>query len=580
MSYCDSLKLNLRDVSASRWGYVFLLVSLFCLVAQWSVPPGIRPFYLSAGTLTVFLAATVVLISQVSKDRLLLTFIVAVLLYWLLAFPPAINGSDDNTAYLIFAKDFYTSLEKTIQPLSERRIFSVGGLYAFQGPVLHWIGQYSLSLVEPVFGLILFFVLVTSRHAQPNNFGSYILVGLLAMTPLAGSKVLANTSSVFLLSAFSFALLELGKDILQKRNADWTQVALLVVLPLAAATFRPTTAPFNGAITLLLVLVVVFRLNESKKTITLGALGLLIFFLALLPYREIGGTYLYPVLGRGFHITAEGYSISGSVALASHFSNFFKAALVDPLFWTIGALVVLLARTEHMRQQRLMLLAPYAVYVGCYFLMAVGTGGLAAARYMFPVSLAIVVSLILLVIDAFQNSIFADRRRLTTALKAGWALAIIGGLVIIRFTVGPAVIEKRLKMYEPSEDMKPTIEAVQNIVNKTPGATLIVALGVDRFLVERINGRYFIMDQPGTLSPWMDRKMTYEQGLREFIVNNDIRSIALNTPDCSARKNTPESYVGWAGVAAVASQRNASAICNILKDFDIQVVGPFTVATK
>lgn len=579
MNTFNHTRLASQEGSASSWSHVFLLLSLFCLVSQWSIPSGVRPFFLSAGGLTLFLAASALLLFQVARDRLLMTFVVAALLYWLLAFPPAINGNDDNTAYLIFAKDFYSSLEKTIQPLSERRIFSVGGLYALQAPVLHWIGQYGLSLVEPVFGLMLFFIILTSRCDKPDNCGCYFIIGLLALAPLAGSKVLANSSSTFVLSAFSFALLELGKNILQKRVVGWPQVALLVTLPLAAATIRPTTTPFNVLIAFLLV-TVVFNKQQVTKIVTLGAVGLAFFFLAVHPYHEISGTYLYPVLGRGFHITAEGYSISGSLPILSHFDNFFNTVFFDPLFLTIGALVTLLVSKSSLRQQKAVLLIPYAVYLSFYFLIVVGTGGLASVRYVFPVSLALLTSLLLLFFDVYRKSICTEKRLLNRFLRAVWPLAILSGLIVVRFTAGPAVIEKRLKMYGPNDDQKSKIEAILNIVNKTPGSTLFVCTGLERFIVDKIKGRYFIMDQPGMLSPWIDKKTTYEQGLRDFLALNDIRSIVMTAPQCSAVNAEVRSYVGWEGLSSQAFHRNERAICNIIKEYNVQLVGSLAVATK
>ena len=132
--------LNIVFRKNQKWMSVILYTSLFSLLAQWNIPTEIRHIYLSIGSVSALIFAFIVLFYELRSDKILFTFVVFLLLYWLFAFPAAINGNDDNTAYLIFARDFYDSIQKTIQPLSERRIFSVGGIYAFQAPVIHWIG--------------------------------------------------------------------------------------------------------------------------------------------------------------------------------------------------------------------------------------------------------------------------------------------------------------------------------------------------------------------------------------------------------------------------------------------------------
>lgn len=577
-------QINLKPHShnKSKWIYVLSFVAIFSLLAQWNIFSEIRPFYLSIGSLIALGFATAVLVIESSQNRLLLIFMSAILLYWLLAFPAHINGTDDNTAYLIFATDFYDSFEKTIQPLSERRLFSVGGLYAFQAPVIHWIGMHGLSLIEPVFGLMLFFIIINARLDRSPRLGAYILVGLVGIAPLAGSKVLANTSSVFMLSVFSLALLELGKDIWQKRNADWTQVSLLILLPLVASIFRPTTAPFNGLIALLLVFIVGFWIGGIRKIIILGVFGLSLFFFAVLPYHQIGGTYLYPILGRGFHITAQAYSIAQSITAENHIFNILQTAFFDPLFLLNSIIFLVLLKIDNQQKLKTILSVPYAIYVFFYLLIVISTGGLSSVRYIFPVSLAMAVYQLLIFFDD-NRVLFSKIGKHALVLRVGWVTLVLAGLLIVRFTVGPAVIEKRLKEYKPNKDDEISIKAVQDIINSNGGASIFVHTGYERFLVENISRRYFIMDQPGMLSPWFNEKISYEKGLLNFIMRQSIRNIVFNTlhtPSCSQTKIVEGYHVGWQGIAKIAWQRNDIAFCNILKQYNIQVIGPFTLATN
>lgn len=562
-----------------EWGYVFLFVSMFSLVALWSIPDQIRPTFLTLGSFLALTFSGIVLWRQCIKDPSLLVFAIALLVYWLLAFPAAINGNDDNTAYLIFATDFYDSLDETIQPLSERRLFSVGGLYAFQAPIMHWFGPYGLSLVEPVFGLLLFFVVITATRSTSNPVGCFLLVGLVSLGPMAGSKVLGNTSSVFVLSAFSFALIEIGKEIVKTRCASWLQVALLAILPLAAATYRPTTAPFNVVIAFMLA-VMLFSQGSWRKLLIAASLATITFVLALMPYHEIGGTYLYPILGKGTHISSEGLSIAGSISPLSHLQAFVRSTLLDPLFLIVSVLILVLSIRREQGYDRRLYLALYVSYAGFYALIVTTTGGVSSVRYIFPVSFAIVFSLLLATLETFGRASFSLGFRFPILLKSAWVVSIAAVFIAVRLTVGPAVIDKRQKMYEVSEEMQRNIADIQSLIEESEGAVLLIHTGVERFIVDGINTKYFIMDQPGMLSPWSDKGLSYKQGLIAFIADHDIKKIVLRTPNCRYEKGKESPVVGWRGIATLASKRNRNAICSIISDFDQKILGPFVVANR
>lgn len=562
----------------SGWVYFFLFFTIYSLLAQWDWSPIIRPFFLTGGLLFCILAAAYVLLVELKIDRLLLVFIVAVIVFWLVAFPAAINGSDDNTAYLIFARDFYYDIAKTIQPLSERRLFSVGGNYAFQAPVLHWFGMQGLSLVEPVLGLVLFFVVSASKKVKDSFVHCYFLVGILALLPLGGSNFLANTASVFVLSALTFALLELGRSILEKQSVTWPEIILLMVLPLSASVFRPTTTPFNVVIAGLVVTFVFVRLKEIKKILFSAAFTLAIFYFALQPYYHIGGTYLYPILGRGFHITADGYSITASMGLREHLTNFLKTVFSDLLCAINISLAAILFKINSKSLRGTLALLVIGVYLAFYFLVVFGTGGLSSARYVFPVTLAIFVTLLITLIDQVKFLIFSATSRFGAVARIAWVVGIVGGLVLARATVGSAVVENRLKMYEPESGTLSSIEEVSRIANRSgrsKSATLLIGTGYERFIVSKLDGPYFIMDQPGMLSPWIYRGLGYAEGLNLFLIENNIRTIVMKKPDCKPSEN--EAYSGWSGLMQFGRFRNDHAICDLISKFRVETVDPFTV---
>ncbi len=569
------------------WRYAMLYFCVFPLIALWDLPLGIRPWFLTVGFCVGVFGAFGVLVCEARKDLLLLGLSVTVLLYWLFAFPAAINSNDDNNAYLIFAKDFYIDIARTIQPLSERRLFSIGGNYAFQAPVLHWVGIRGLSLVEPTLGLLLIYVIMFGASCRRSLVLCCVSACLLALLPTGGSKVLANTASVFVLSAFTFALLELGRSLLDDRKIDWTDLLLLVVLPLAASTFRPITMPFNIGVSCLIAILIVIKHGETKRLAASLLLIFPIFYLALLPYHQVGQTYLFPLLGSGEHISASGHSIAASILWTQHLKQFATIAMTDPFFLlNLGlSCVLLFGRSDRLRGAAALLVT--GGYVVFYLLIVVSTGGLASARYVFPVSLALLLSFTFEcfgsqpISDNFSRAIgsrFRALRGLLPMIRVVSVLGTVSLLVLVKLVVGPSVIQKRYETYSPNAEISSEIVSVATLANRArahPGATLLVGTGYDRFIVDRLSGNYFTMDQPGMMSPGLGQGLNYETGLKQFIEAHQIDTIILTHLDCDAIGASQAS--GWSGLMDFGRNRNEEALCSLLSSYNVQIFGSFKV---
>jgi hypothetical protein len=236
----ESCAIESNETDRGGWKFLVWGISLFSIIALYELTDYTRPIFLTAGTLSIYIIAIFIYISFIKTQKISSILGLFIILYWSILFPASINGIDDNAAYLIFARDFYYSLDDSLQILSERRIFSVGGLYSFQGTILAWIGLRGMSLVEPVLGLLTIFVIILNRIRDTDRVVAVLLVGAVGMAPLAGSLVIANTASAFTLSAFTLALLELSKDATAGKT-NRRDIFLMVLALCAAALFRPTT---------------------------------------------------------------------------------------------------------------------------------------------------------------------------------------------------------------------------------------------------------------------------------------------------------------------------------------------------
>ena len=196
---------------------LYLVLAGFTALSLAPLPDFIRPAILTTGAFGILtLAGSLTAVQAVTRSWVLLLSVVGITIFWATAFPVAINGIDDNGAYLIFVEAFYNNFDDTIQPLSERRLFSVGGGYAFQAPFMRWLGLQALILAEPILGLLLFATAFLSDRRVPI-LGTLCAMSVLAFFPALGASVLANTASAFVLGSMTYVLLILAIRIPRNR---------------------------------------------------------------------------------------------------------------------------------------------------------------------------------------------------------------------------------------------------------------------------------------------------------------------------------------------------------------------------
>lgn len=556
------------------WKYAFAGVAAFALVALWDIPEAIRLLYLTGGALLVGLFAVCGFVVHARRNPLVLALGAFVVLYWLFAFPPVVNGMDDNSAYLIFARDFYSSLTQSLQPLSERRLFSVGGLYAFQAPILHWLGTQGLSLVEPGLGLLLFVTIIAARGRDTPLPILILLIAFAGAAPLGGQLVAANSSSVFTLAAFNLAILELVRGMMRSGQAGQADMLLLVLIALAAALFRPTAAPFH--ILLIAAAVAVIRGPSIRRLLLACALLAPAAFLALSPYAAVFGTWLYPLLGKGLHISAGGRAIQDALPIAGHLRN-IGWFIANPMFLGVSALALLAFRGTDCRGLRSFAALSWAAFLVFAVAIIVSTSGVASTRYIFPLFMALAASLAL----SIDPRIFVRRSRPfgpgETRLAHMLALAAVIFLASVWLIAGERVRHNRLGYhYQPSERARHDA-ALRQAITTSPGNVLIVYIADERFLLEPIRSGYFIMDLPGMIFPAADRSLSYEAALRDFIGRNDIATILYPADTCDFTRRDIYGDSVWHRLLSDAAIVNARALCRIAEGKAVERIGNILV---
>lgn len=557
---------------------LFLALGLFSLVSlvDFGAVGEVRAAFLSAGTGGLYAYALALTVRQLRYDPLVLAFVWALLAYWTFAFPPAI-GLDDNSGYLIFAADFLHDLDRTLQPLSERRLFSLGSSYALQAPILHWLGPELLTLVEPVLGLLLLFLLVCER--LKGNILAPLLLGVIALFPFTWGKWLINTSSAYVLAGFSLAILETIRAALRSERPTAVHITLLFLLPLGAAAFRPTTLPFNAGVAGLALLSLAVQRRLALRTLVVAAPCFALFFAAALPYQRTFGTFLYPVLGRGLHITSVAPSISNTLSLTEHASNLWRVALADFLF----APTILLAwvawkrASEPAVRRTLLWLLP--LYVGFFALMVFATGGTEPYRYIAPVSIAVFLTLAVEVLEPAHE--WAQRRLgpYGLALRAAFCLCFLGGLLVVRAKFGDGVVRYRAALNTLPPGQLAQVRRAAGLANATGGSAMLIAGSANRHLAASLSIPYWVVDQPGMVLPRSSQApaASYQDRFVEFLRSNDVRTVILEGKvDCEPRSAAFE-YKGWDELMVASRLQNRRAVCAIAPSYRLEQMPNFTL---
>ena len=167
---------NYNNFPAKKFAYFFLLfflvnifISIFLALSIFSVLQGLISLII-----IVFLSSYFILYrdKNLSENFNFFLIIYLPIIFWSFFYFPALNSNDDLPAYLVFLEKTATMGSLPIEPLSYRRMLSLGGLYPLQGSVSFFDLKY-LSIIEPSLGILL---TSTAIIILNNNFYSKLII--------------------------------------------------------------------------------------------------------------------------------------------------------------------------------------------------------------------------------------------------------------------------------------------------------------------------------------------------------------------------------------------------------------------
>ena len=122
-------------------------------------------------------------------------------------------------------------------------MYSLGGLYPFQGSLSYFDLKF-LSFIEPALGI--FLTSIAIFFFSKDSYLKILCMIILFLSPLLGSKVLANTGGVFTLVFFSYTILSCySLSIKENDNLKNFRLIIIILCLVLSLSIGPIPFVFN-----------------------------------------------------------------------------------------------------------------------------------------------------------------------------------------------------------------------------------------------------------------------------------------------------------------------------------------------
>ena len=457
------------------------------------------------------------------------------LFFWSFFFDPALNANDDFGAYLHFYEK--TALEGTlsVDPLSSRRMYTLGGLFPFQGSLSSFKLSY-LSLIEPTLGILLTSVAIISfnKHFLTKT----LCIILLMLSPLLGSKVLANTIGVFILVFFSYTILNFYSLFL-KNNSRFKELLLVLIIISTSLSLaiKPIPFIFNSIIIFFLIINVIMLKKINFKFFYYILIGLFLSVLYLYPFLkasyESSGTLIYPILGDGWRDSQgpQVFNLYSNILNFKSFAYYIIQPFKDFFFVCTITMMILLIKKRDFFLKFSIFISYIIFYLTIVF--TVGDDLTLMKRYSFPISFSIILFLLNF---SLKNIYFFSNKRFISYMMFTVLFFI---LIFAWFLKGEQVNTNRNKVinFFNKVDFTRDLEKI-NFLKE--GESKILTTGkLSIFLLKNNFENLIIFDVPFQMLPWRKKlniiteddtlsKKSLSENFYRYLENNKIKYIIVD----------------------------------------------------
>jgi hypothetical protein len=336
-----------------------------------------------------------------------------------------VNYFDDPQAYFAYPLEALQTGSLGLQPFSERRInTSLGANYLLDAVIAVDGDVRSIGFLDGTFAYLLF---AASIWTVGSRFGfsfetKGLLLGLLVVLPL----VEVNATPIYLQAALAIVLLLTMHETAEGKRADWRSGILWGLIGSVICLTKSSGIVFVFPLIAIFAVVHTIRTRSFahvQNAVVAGATLLLLALPWMAQQHRNEGTYLSPLLGRGFHA-----SHWGIVPLPAHTATvptIVMVALPDVLALLVIALLAWKVRSPS-RSLDVSLIAFILATLSATILIAFSAGGEGVDRFSFPFQIpALLLFAALLLATATEQTQHLGWRRTAKAMLALWFAAIM-----------------------------------------------------------------------------------------------------------------------------------------------------------
>lgn len=336
-----------------------------------------------------------------------------------------VNYFDDPQAYFTYPVEALQTGSLQPQPFSERRInTSLGANYLLDALLAIPGDVRSIGFLDQSLGYILYLAAIweVARRLDLSFGNKGLLLGLAVILPL----VEVNAAPVYLQSALAISLLLLMHEATKNEGVDWRNALLAGLVASALCLTKSSGIVF--AVLLIAVSAFIFSLSTRKLTHLQNAILVgITAVVATLPWtiqqHRNEGTYLSPLLGRGFH--ASHWGVLPLPRQTATFPAILMVALPDVAALLLATLLAWRLRSRS-RNFHLSLFAFALATLVATPLIAYSTAGEALDRFSFPFQIpTLIMVCALLLAFPVPHSQPPSWRRAAQVFLFIWTLAIV-----------------------------------------------------------------------------------------------------------------------------------------------------------
>ena len=456
------------------------------------------------------------------------------------ALKPLSWNPDDLHAYMVFPAKALQNHSLQTDPFSERRIAGgLGGAFFLDAIMLVPNDFRALEFIDGSFGLLLYALSLWSVGRLWKVPGAVVAIGLLAI-PIA-TLMQVNLTLVYLSAAGFLAILIVSGESQCGGKFSIRGATLIGLVAGGLCTTKTSNLVFLIPFTLVAAGLKVSV--ERRRIIPSTALCFVIAASVILPWslaqKRTEGTYLYPLLGKGFHSSAYGL-LPAPAAVSSPANTIF---IMLPIFLiTMGLAVTVWKLTSESPDCGCNPLRAYAVAAAIAVPgVSWGTGGEGADRFTAPFVMPLLL-LTAMLLTFPQTSLSLRHFRWFGGVVVALGFFYVAGLLGVHlrwFHQEKRVIYQvanRLPKRDVDFQFRVTPEQLEEerqrdlrVQSKIPLGAKAIEIMQFPYGFDFRRNTVFVCDFCGMagLPPGMPLNTGYE-GLRKYLIENDISYVIFD----------------------------------------------------